>query len=85
METSGNSGYVKRTQKGYSPSFKLQVIQEIECGQLNRIEAYHKYRIGAKSTVGERLRKYDHFDWEKQSAPIWGKVLNDESLNWNSK
>ncbi|HEY9185521.1 MAG TPA: transposase, partial [Salegentibacter sp.] len=47
----------KRTQKDYSISFKLQVVQEIESGALGRTEACHKYGIQAKSTVREWLRK----------------------------
>ena len=29
-----NSGYVKRIQKDYSPSFKLQLVEEIETGKI---------------------------------------------------
>jgi hypothetical protein len=43
MKTPLNTSYVKRTQKDYSLSFKIQVLEEIESGQLERLEAYHKY------------------------------------------
>jgi hypothetical protein len=36
MQTSTNKGYVKRTQKDYSLSFKLQVVREIESVQQKR-------------------------------------------------
>jgi transposase-like protein len=57
MKTSEKAGYVKRTQKDYSVSFKLQVVQEIELGELSRTEACLKYGIQAKSTIREWLRK----------------------------
>jgi transposase-like protein len=34
MEKHEETRYVKRTQKDYSMSFKLQLVQEIERGQL---------------------------------------------------
>ena len=62
-----DSGYVKRTQKDYSLNFKLQVVQEIERGELSQLESARKYGIQAQSTVLNWLRKYGNFDWENQS------------------
>lgn len=56
--------YVKRTQKDYTMSFKLEVVREIEQGELTRSQAMAKYGIQAKSTIGDWLRKYGNFDWE---------------------
>ncbi len=39
MENSKESRYVKRTQKDYTMSFKLQIVQEIERGKLSITEA----------------------------------------------
>lgn len=61
------TNYVKRTQKDYTMSFKLQVVSEIERGELTRSQALHKYGIQAKSTIRTWLRKYGNFDWENQS------------------
>jgi transposase-like protein len=61
------SNYVKRTQKDYSMSFKLQIVQEIEQGQLTATEATKKYGIQCRKTVIEWLRKFGNFDWENQS------------------
>ena len=36
MEHSQRTEYLKRTQKDYSMSFKLQVVQEVECGEVVR-------------------------------------------------
>ena len=39
MENPKESCYVKRTQKDYTMSFKLQIVQEIERGKLSTDEA----------------------------------------------
>ena len=57
------SNYVKRTQKDYSMSFKLQVVQEIEQGLLTRAQALDKYGIQARSTIRTWLKKYGKFDY----------------------
>ena len=56
------SNYVKRTQKDYSLSFKLQVVQEIEQGLLTRSQAQNKYGIQSRSTIRTWLKKYGKFD-----------------------
>lgn len=56
--------YVKRTQKDYSLSFKLQVVQEIERGLLTRNQALDKYGIQARSTIRTWLKKYGNFDYQ---------------------
>lgn len=85
MKTSASKGYIKRTQKDYSVSFKLQVVQEIESGQLSRTEACHKYGIQAKSTIREWLRKYGNFDWENQSGTIVAKTPEQRILELEAK
>ena len=54
MKTLETTGYVKRIQKDYSFAFKLQVVQEIESGQLTRTEACHKCVVHAKYTARVR-------------------------------
>ncbi|CAL2080875.1 transposase [Tenacibaculum sp. 190524A02b] len=61
---SRKSDYVKRTQKDYSLSFKLQVVQEIEQGLLTRTQAIDKYGIQARSTIRTWLKKYGKFDYD---------------------
>jgi len=48
-------------------SLKLQIVQEIERGQLTATEATKKYGIQCRKTVVEWLRKFGNFDWENQS------------------
>lgn len=62
-----NKGYVKRTQKDYSMSFKLSVVKEIENGEISTTAACRKYGIQARSTIVAWLRKYGTFDWENQT------------------
>lgn len=59
--------YVKRSQKDYSMSFKMQVVSEIERGECSTTGAVRKYGIQARSTVVSWLRKYGTFDWENQT------------------
>ena len=66
MEKHKETRYVKRTQKDYTMSFKLQIVQEIERGQLTSTEATKKYGIQCRKTVVQWLRKFGNFDWENQ-------------------
>ena len=63
METQGST-YKKRTQKDYSLSLKLQIIQDIEQGLLTTTGALDKYGIQAASTVRTWLKKYGNFDYQ---------------------
>ena len=46
-----NMNYVKRSQRDYSMSLKLQIVQEIERGELSTTSAQRKYGIQARSTL----------------------------------
>lgn len=59
--------YVKRTQRDYSMSFKLNIVKEIESGSLSTCGACKKYGIQSRSTVMNWLRKFGNFDWENQT------------------
>lgn len=67
MEKGESFEYRKRTQRDYSMSFKLQVVQSIELGEMSAREARLKYGIQGDSTVVKWLRKYGNFDWEHQT------------------
>lgn len=85
METPLNSGYVKRTQKDYSFSFKLQVVDEIESGQLDRLNAHLKYGIQARSTITQWLRKYGTFDWDNLSVLTVAKTPEQKIIELEAK
>jgi transposase-like protein len=61
------TNYVKRTQKDYSLSLKLQIVQSIERGELSTTQATLKYGIQCRKTVVNWLRKYGNFDWQNQT------------------
>jgi transposase-like protein len=67
MENSQEPRYVKRTQKDYSMSFKLQIVQQIERGKLTVSEATNLYEIQCRKTVVNWLRKFGNFDWDNQT------------------
>lgn len=67
MEEKISNEYIKRTQKNYSMSFKLQVVTEVERGEIGIMAAHRKYGIQGSHTVGNWLKKYGTFDWENQT------------------
>lgn len=54
--------YKKRSQRDYSYSFKLQVVGEVERGELSKSGAKKKYGIQGDSTVSKWIEKYGNFD-----------------------
>ncbi|WP_250629634.1 hypothetical protein [Aureibaculum algae] len=85
MKTIAKTGYVKRSQKDYSLSFKLQLVDEIESGQLNRLDAHLKYGIQARSTITQWLRKYGTFDWENLSVTTMTKTPEQRIIELEAK
>ena len=74
------TNYVKRTQKDYPLSLKLQVVQSIEQGKLSTTQATKKYGIQCRKTVVNWLRKYGNFDWENQSPFNMSKTPEQKLL-----
>ena len=64
MEQIKNQVHVKRTQKDYTMSFKLQVVQEIESGELSINGSLRKYGIQSHGTVLGWVKKFGNFDRE---------------------
>ena len=62
----------KRTQRDYTLGFKLQVVAEVERGDLTYKQAQRKYGIQGRSTVLVWLRKHG-----KQA---WPATANDEAM-----
>lgn len=59
--------YVKRSQRDYSLSLKLQIVGQIERGELSTTTAQRKYDIQSRSTLMTWLRKFGDFDWENKT------------------
>lgn len=66
--------YVKRTQRDYSLSFKLQVVSEVESEELSIRGALLKYGIQSHGTVLNWIRKYGTFDREYQLQRLMHKT-----------
>jgi len=60
--------YQRRTQRDYSLAFKLQVVDEVEKGELTYKQAQLRYGIQGKSTVLTWLRKHGRLDWKESEA-----------------
>jgi len=85
MKLSTNQGYLKRTQKDYSLSFKLQLVEEIEQGHLTKSQAKAKYGIQGDSTVTKWLKKYGNFDWEHQTSRTMSTTPEQRILELEAK
>lgn len=77
--------YVKRTQKDYNMSFKLQVVSEVERGEISVTGAQRKYGIQGNATVINWLRKYGTFDWENQTPSNMPKSKDQKILELEQK
>lgn len=85
MKKEEESVYTKRSQKDYSMSLKLVVVQEIESGELSTTGAQRKYGIQARSTVVNWLRKYGTFDWENQTPSNMPKSKDQQLMELEQK
>ena len=77
MEKTGRRVHLKRTQKDYSLAFKLQVVDEVEKGELTNKQARLKYGIQGKSTILTWLRKHGRLEW-KESTQMKKKAPNKQ-------
>ena len=80
MKELEKSQYVKRTQRDYSMSFKLSVVQEVESGSISINAATSKYGIQSRSTILTWVRKYGNFDRELQVTTMNRKKTPEQEL-----
>ena len=59
--------YIRRTQKDYSMSFKLSVVQEYETSRLSMETIQRKYGIQGSQTLKRWIEKYGNFDVSNKS------------------
>ena len=85
MEKGEKIVYEKRSQKDYSMSFKLAVVQAVESGELSTTGACRKYGIQARSTVVNWLRKLGTFDWENQTPSNMSQSKEQRLLELEAK
>ena len=70
---------LRRSQRDYSLPFKLQVVLEVEKGELSYKEAQRKYGIQGRTTVLVWLRKHGTLDW-KSSNPMKTKPTPQQKI-----
>lgn len=63
----GQFQVAKRTQKDYTLAFKLQVVEEVEKGELSQDAAQRKYGIQGNATILVWLRKHGRLDWSPKT------------------
>ena len=85
MYQESENQYVKRTQKDYTMSFKLQIVQEIEQGKLSTTKAMKMYGIQSRSTMVNWLRKYGKFDWINQTPSNMPKTPEQKIMELEQK
>ncbi len=66
---------VKRTQRDYSLTFKLAVVEQIEKGELTCLQAQSRYGIQGNSTVLVWLRKHGRQDWGQGTSVRAGRSI----------
>src|SRR5690606_4846967 len=59
---------VKRTQRDYSLTFKLAVVEQVEKGELTYKQAQARYGIQGRSTVLVWLRKHGRQGWGRDAS-----------------
>ena len=70
----------KRTQKDYTLAFKLQVVEEVESGQLSQDAAQRKYGIQGNTTILLWLRKYGRLDWSPKAKQMGKKSTPNRKI-----
>lgn len=79
------TNYVKRTQRDYTLTLKLNVVKEIESGKLTLSQAQKQYGIQGDSTIRNWLKKYGNFDWENQIPSNMTKSPEQRILELEAK
>ncbi len=77
--------YVKRSQKDYSMSLKLQIVREVERGEISISAAQRKYGIQGRATITVWLRKFGNFDWENQTPSYMPKTPEQRIMELEAK
>lgn len=70
---------IRTPEGGFSESFKIYIIDEIEAGRLSQTEANRKYGILGHSTVQKWLRKYGSVRYRngKRKTPIMSNETHE--------
>ena len=80
MENKVRSSYLRKSQRDYSLAFKLELVDQVEKGQLTYKQAQVKYGIQGRTTVLVWLRKHGSLDW-KSKTPMKDKQPPKKKIN----
>lgn len=80
MNNKGQFRVRKRTQKDYTLAFKLQVVEEVESGQLSQDAAQRKYGIQGNATILVWLRKHGRLDWSAKKNVMGKKPAPNKKI-----
>lgn len=80
-----NTNYVKRSQRDYSMSLKLQIVSDIERGLISIRQSRKQYGIQSHATVLNWLRKFGNFDWENQTPSNMPKSPEQKIMELEAK
>jgi transposase len=80
-----NTDYVRRSQRDYSLSLKLQIVSDIEKGKSSITQARKQYGIQSHGTVLNWLRKFGNFDWENQTPSHMPKSPEQKIMELEAK
>jgi len=80
-----NTDYVRRSQRDYSMSLKLQIVSDIEKGKSSIAQARKQYGIQSHGTVLNWLRKLGNFDWENQTLSHMPKSPEQKIMELEAK
>ena len=80
MENKGKNSYLRKSQRDYSLAFKLELVDQVEKGQLTYKQAQVKYGIQGRTTVLVWLRKHGSLDW-KSKTPMKDKQPPKKKIN----
>lgn len=81
MISKGQFRVRKRTQKDYTLAFKLQVVEEVESGQLSQDAAQRKYGIQGNATILVWLRKHGRLDWSPKPNVMGKKPAPNKKIS----
>ena len=70
----------KRTQKDYTLAFKMQIVEEVESGQLSQDGAQRKYGIQGSATILVWLRKHGRLDWSPKAHSMSKKPSPNKKI-----
>jgi transposase len=73
MKEKSKNEYVRRSQRNYSMSFKLQIVKEIESGELTIYAARRKYGIQGSNTVFQKPLK---IGWRNRLCSFFSMIFH---------